>query len=310
MAVDNPLPTGHPPPLAEPVLTLRAAVERTTRDLLRIPDQSLTAPWRWMKRDMDVRYGYYRLFETVEEATVDVSRALDALAILPTVGARMAGQASATRWALHGALTWTEEADLDRDPGGDEWPIRLVVGHMIRSQRRYTARVAYALHRVRHERTLPAEIPDDVLPQTTPEEESRGSLDEIRARLDEVVDTAIGIVGSLDTDDDLHAPTAWSNVEVTARFLAHRMSSHLHEHTIHLDKTYALLDHQPREVERLVRLILTAYGSLEAICCALRPATLELTSEGTGTAPIHDVLAHVAETFSTHAEQLSRSAAA
>jgi hypothetical protein len=51
---------------------------------------------------------------------------------------------------------------------------------------------------------------------------------------------------------------------VTIDFRLGRYGSHIREHTVQVDKTLAMLDRRPTEVERLVRLILATYGRLEA----------------------------------------------
>ena len=43
-----------------------------------------------------------------------------------------------------------------------------------------------------------------------------------------------------------------------------RWASHIIEHTVQVDKTLVWLGRQPSEVERLVRLVATAWGRLEA----------------------------------------------
>ena len=67
----------------------------------------------------------------------------------------------------------------------------------------------------------------------------------------------------------------WSGVPVTIDFRLGRYGSHIREHTIQVDKTFATLGRQPSEVERLVRLILATYGRLEARFVGRRPADLE-----------------------------------
>jgi hypothetical protein len=43
-----------------------------------------------------------------------------------------------------------------------------------------------------------------------------------------------------------------------------RWSSHIREHAVQVEKTLVMIDHQPTEVDRLVRLVFAAWGRAEA----------------------------------------------
>jgi hypothetical protein len=72
-------------------------------------------------------------------------------------------------------------------------------------------------------------------------------------------------------------PARWSGTAVTVGFRLNRWASHLREHTIQVEKTLVMLDDQPREVERLVRIIMAAYGRLEATGYGRAPEALART---------------------------------
>jgi hypothetical protein len=66
----------------------------------------------------------------------------------------------------------------------------------------------------------------------------------------------------------------WSGTAVTVGFRLNRWASHLREHTIQVEKTLVMLNDQPSEVERLVRIIVAAYGRLEATGYGRAPQAL------------------------------------
>jgi hypothetical protein len=98
---------------------------------------------------------------------------------------------------------------------------------------------------------------------------SAGTLRDIRTRLDAMLDLAVGLLGDVDDASRLEAPGIWVGYAVTIRFRLHRFAAHLREHTIQVEKTLAMLGRQLREVERIVRMILGAYGRLEATILCL-----------------------------------------
>jgi hypothetical protein len=260
MAPVLPAELGQSPPLPPALLAARSRIVAAVAQLRAIPDGTLTAAWRWRGEDgqADVRYGFYRIYERLEEA----ANALTRLDLPRSRSAEILGQATAARWDLRGTLLpWAD--DLDRNPGGGEWSLRQTMGHVVSVQASYAIRTIYAVHRVRRDPSLPVTATVDIYQRLPYEQVAAGSLDEVLGRLDDWLDAGAAWLIGVDDDLSLGAPTTWSGYDVDMRFRLHRWSSHLREHTIQIEKTLALLGLVPREVDRLVRLLLAAYGWLE-----------------------------------------------
>ena len=106
--------------------------------------------------------------------------------------------------------------------------------------------------------------------------EGQGTLDEIRARLDDLLDAGMAHLGDLDDAALAVAARSWrSGSRVDVGFRLGRWSSHIHEHTVQVDKTLAMIGWAPREVNRLVGLVVGAYGRLEEQVFGLPAAALE-----------------------------------
>lgn len=249
----------------------RSAVEAAGRRLLAVPDDRLEAVWPWPGHasEVDVRYGLYRSFELLEAARASAGEALASAGTSPGPAARLGSAATVARWSLHGLLLPLDDADLDRDPGNREWTIRQTLGHMLQSQQFYARFTAWWLTQA----PTPAAIPADALSDEVPSEieESAGSMSEIRVRLDRLLDLAMERLGGLDAVQ-VAVPARWSGGEVTVGFRLGRWASHIREHTIQIEKTLVMLDRPTTEVERLIRLILEAYGRLEETVFGLEAA--------------------------------------
>jgi uncharacterized damage-inducible protein DinB len=172
---------------------------------------------------------------------------------------------TATRWELHGLLAGIGDDLLDRDPGGGEWTIRQTLAHVVHTQRAYGWFTAWwHSRRDAPAHDFPPAVPDDVASELPDEaDEAPGSVPEIQARLDDILDLSAGRLGALDADG-LAARARWSGYAVTVGFRLGRWASHMREHTVQVEKTLAMLGIEPSEVDRLVRLVLAAYGRLEA----------------------------------------------
>jgi hypothetical protein len=237
--------------------------------LLAIPENALTRPWAWIGgSEEEVRYGAYRAAEALELAEIEARAAASAADSAERHAARLIAPTTAARWDLCGLLVPLEERQLDSDPGGGEWSIRLVLGHIIAGQRGYAWGTAWWLEQG-YDATdpdRPTSIPDSVW-DTLPDEattEAAGSVDALRTRLDGILDLSTERFAGL-PDDRLALGARWSGFPVTIGFRLGRWASHIREHTIQIEKTLALIGHVPTEPARLVRNMLSAYGRAEAV---------------------------------------------
>ena len=174
------------------------------------------------------------------------------------------GSTAEARWDLHGLLAGLTADAWDADPGGGEWTVRQTMGHILGGQLSYSWYNAWYLsHPVAV--GLAERPPDsDFPPEPTEDELATGTPAEVAGRLDSIVDASIAAVAGLDPAS-MDIGARWAGLPVSIGFRLGRYGSHIREHTIQVDKTLAMLGREPTEVERLVRLILTTYGRLEAV---------------------------------------------
>ena len=273
---------GPPPttPLAPWLVDARLAVTAAVTKLLEIDDGQLDRRWHW-KDDpaggTEVRYAFYRSIEALELAIGRARRAVSVAGVAPAA-AHPFELATAARWDLHGLLVPLADTDLDADPGGAEWTLRQTLAHIVYVQRAYPAWSSWWVTRDQNE-PLPAQAPEEVgigFPEEA--DQGIGSLTEIRDRLDGAMDGAAERMSALD-ESQLGRGARWSGYAVDVGFRLGRMSSHLQEHTVQVEKTLVMLGRAPRECDRLARLALRAYGRLEGTAYALPPALADAARE-------------------------------
>ena len=247
-----------------PVIALaRTRIVAAAGELRSVEDGALEGAWKWRGDPADVRYGFYDAYEQLEVASGAVGDALAQADTVPAAGARRAARATAARWDLQARLLALTDGDLDRDPGGGEWTIRQTLAHIVNAQRAYGHYTAWWFLQRDVDPfpdTIPASV-DDGFPDEAIEGD--GTLADIRARLDDLLDLETSRMAGLD-EAELAARAKWSGVWVDCGFRMGRWSSHLREHTVQVDKTLVMLAWTPREVDRLVGLVVGAYGRLEA----------------------------------------------
>lgn len=256
--------------VAPALLAARQDVRAAATELRAVPDGLLGEPWPWRGEEAEdaeaeIRYGFYRIYELLEAAEGEVRRRVVAAATPPGPAVAPLAAATAARWELHGLLAGMPDELLDRDPGGGEWTVRQTLAHIVHTQRAHGWFTAWW-----HSRRdapgddFPLVVPDDVAAELPDEAgEAAGSVPDIEARLDDILDLSAGRLGAFD-EADLGVRARWSGYPVTVGFRLGRWSSHMREHTVQVEKTLQMLGREPDEVDRLLRLVLTAYGRLEA----------------------------------------------
>jgi hypothetical protein len=256
-------------PLPAALAGARADVVSAARELLAIPEAALARPWAWIGGSEDeVRYGAYRAAEALEEAEIEARARTAGTEPTERRTARIIAPSTAARWELHGLLLPLDDALLDADPGGGEWTIRLVMGHIISGQRAYAWANAWVqahgpdpddpARQIRVEESFWDALPDEATI------EAAGTIDDLLARLDAVTDLSAEHLAGI-ADAKLAIPTRWSGFPVSLAFRFGRWSSHLREHGIQIEKTLAMLGHVPDEPALLVRNLLSAYGRAESV---------------------------------------------
>ena len=254
-------------PLPGPIGGGRRDLMEAVRDLRTIGDDDLTKPWPWKGgSEEEVRYGFYRIAESFELAGIEAGTQIRTGGGERGRAADRIAPVTAARWDLQGILVTLRDSAWDQDPGNEEWTIRQTMAHLIESQRYYGVGTAWWQKQAfpANDPALPPVAPESVyegLP--TEEEEGAGTPSEVRERLDVVVDDASAALGGLPSEH-LSIAARWSGFAVDIDFRLGRWSSHLREHTVQVEKTLAMLGHQPTEVDRLVRLILAAWGRAES----------------------------------------------
>ncbi len=253
--------------LPGPIAAGRSDLMEALRDLRTITDAELIQPWPWKGgSEEEVRYGFYRIAESFELAGIEAQALLRATGIERGRAADRISPVTAARWDLQGVLLALPDSAWDLDPGHEEWTIRQTMAHAIQSQRYYGVGTAWW-----QKQAYPAD--DPALPPVAPEsiyenlpaedEEGQGTPSEVRDRLDSVVDASSSALGGLPADR-LAFGARWSGFAIDIDHRLGRWSSHIREHTVQIEKTLAMIGREPTEVDRLVRLILAAWGRAEA----------------------------------------------
>ena len=258
----------QPRPIPTALIAARVEIVAVAERLRNIPDAALgTVPWAWRPDSREeLRYGFYRIGELLEVAGIDAAKAARHAGVERGRAADLIAPAVAARWDLDGLLAGIPAALWDAEPGGEEWTNRITIGHIIGGQRAYAVGSAWWIQQgfTPTDPALPAQTPEtlwEALPKE--DDEAIGDPAAVRAHMGHVLDRSIERLAGLPRER-LAVGARWSGFAVDIDFRLSRWSSHIREHVIQVEKTLEMLHHRPTEVDRLVRLILAAWGRAES----------------------------------------------
>jgi hypothetical protein len=223
------------------------------------PRQEKDGLWRSYS---DTREVFFRIYQELRQLASRIIQQRNTDGPKITTAQRILAQHHVAYRELCGALVGVAPDEFDRQPAPDEWQLRAVMAHIMRTERGFLARIMYALEQKNIEPL--SVMPDEQLIRYGRREaDPLGSMVEIMARYDTLHDRVLGEIGPL-SDDQLTTPSLWwEGYPVEIRFRMHRFDSHLREHTIQVDKTLEGIGHKLSEPERLLRLIYQALGEVE-----------------------------------------------
>jgi hypothetical protein len=286
--------------LSELVARLRSTRAGIHAKLAAIDDDALNRDAVWRRNKAEVRSLFHRLDQHDEEHLIHLTKTLDAIGATQTEAQRALGQALVTRGELESLLVGLDDDDMDSSPGGEEWPVRRVLGHIAGAEMRLIAETAAALDGY----TQPQ---DEKYLVTRGAQVSGGSFEYLHDQLHRVRSELIERLSSI-PDDTLTTRTPWFAWEVDLRFRLLDFASHEREHIVHLIKTLQGINHRKTESQLLVGRSAILDGQLEARLVGLSDSALDKAPSGEWT--VRQILEHLLDEDQKHADRILDSVSA
>jgi hypothetical protein len=227
--------------------------------------------WTWQAYNEGVRFAFFRTYEELRQLATTMATERTTAGPAVTTAQRALAQYHGAYRDLQAVLLGVGDDLVDRPPAQEEWPLRIILGHIQAAERQFFSRIWYAVNRQRMGNDRPIQMPDDEV------EAFVGSWDDFERMMDD--ESLAGILAHYDAlherilheladigEDELSAPSLWwEGYEVPVQFRLHRLDSHLRQHTVQVEKTLNMLDHRPSEAKRLLRLIYGALAEAEGV---------------------------------------------
>ncbi|HUG38474.1 MAG TPA: DinB family protein [Candidatus Limnocylindrales bacterium] len=222
-----------------------------------LDEATLSLPWPYQDKPMDVRYAFYRTLEDAQEAQVAL-----ATRQIPE-SRRILAFAQRAFGDLRGLVAGFPDSLMDRAPRDGEWSMREVLSHVFAVERRYQLQTVYAVERADSD---PVRLPDDKLPSipALSAEGAAGSAADIIARIGAARAETNRQLASV-APAAMTRPARWLHYDTDVRFRLHRFGAHIVEHVVHGEKTVAALVGLAPEARRMTRRVAAASGEVEGL---------------------------------------------
>lgn len=223
-------------------------------------------PWAWGPHEEGIRFA---LIGTCHELR-DLAVRLQAQRPFPlTQAQRILGQYHAAYRDLQVLLLGVTEELYNQEPAPGEWPLRLVLGHIVGAERNFFALVHYGLARQRDGEERPIRLPDGEADKVTvPYSEFRtmmetGTMADMLAFYEASHQRVLREALTM-TDTEIEGKSLWwENIEYSLRHRLHRFEMHLRQHTIQVEKTLTMLNQPLNEAKQLLRHVFNALAEVE-----------------------------------------------
>ncbi|HBY06946.1 MAG TPA: hypothetical protein DEH22_03865 [Chloroflexi bacterium] len=258
-------------------LNLTQAVEKFALVTCHLSDDDLEREWTWRAYSEGVRFALLRTYEELRTlaAVMIAERAVKGAPITTTHHAL--AQYHAAYRDLQVLLVGLDDALLNQPPARDQWPLRVILGHIMAAEREFFARIWYAVQQVRRPVAEDEIAPKAVEMSAAEVAEFVGSFEDFERTMNRLRLT--GIMAYFDTlhkrvlreltdikGFELDAESLWwEETPFTVEFRLHRLDSHLRQHTVQIEKTLEALVGPPSEARRLLRLIYAALADVDSI---------------------------------------------
>jgi hypothetical protein len=127
--------------ILEQLRTQQAVVQER---LAGVTEEQMVVKVAYGQREVDIRFMFYRLIAHEVEHTVHLAKTLQALGRSQGEAQLILSRFQTLRGELEGLLVGLPAEELDRAPG-EEWSPRRVLEHIMETQEMYSKRIADAL---------------------------------------------------------------------------------------------------------------------------------------------------------------------
>ena len=250
---------------------LFSAVKQLAEASHNFTDVDLAQPFHWRKHGEGIRLALIGTYHELRDLAATLGTLRQEHGMPVTLVQRVLGQVHLAYRELQTTLLSVSEKQYDQEPAAGEWPLRVVLGHIVQAERAFFTLIHYGLAQQQEggaERpfTLPPNEVDRITGNSDAfydiiDNQPLAALQTYYATFHQrVLDELVGI-----TDAQFlgASPVWWEDEEYSLQYRLHRFDAHLRQHHIQIEKTLIMLNQPMSEAQYLLRLVYRALAEVE-----------------------------------------------
>lgn len=247
------------------VQALAGAVERLAALLANADDATLDSRgWGWGEYER-IRMALIGTVQDLDDLSAELMVQRSAQGLAPTLAQRLLGHYHAAYWDLRALLAGLSEKVFTTPPAPGEWPVQTTLIHIYRTDRGFLATILIGLaaQQAGIERTFDGEEAQQITARAEPAPGDHDSLEQVENAYIRLHTLILNTLIPLhDAELEARAPF-WEVEQPSVRFRMGRFTAHLHEHTIQIEKTLAVVA-PGGEARQHIRRLYRALAGVEA----------------------------------------------
>lgn len=233
-------------------------------------DVDMGQPFHWRKHGEGVRLALIGTNHELRDlaATLASQRSQQGPAV--TLAQQVLGQYHLAYRELQATLLGISDEQFEREPAAGEWPLRIILGHIMDAERTFFTLIYYGLEQQQAGIEPPFDFPPGEVERVTGDNDTfydiidnqplatvLRSYDDFHQR---VLDKLVAV-----PDKQFLGPSPiwWEEEEYSLQYRLHRFDAHLRQHLVQIEKTFIWLNHPETEARRFLRLVFRALADVE-----------------------------------------------
>ncbi len=247
-------------------LAVRSLAEATQQ----FSDVDMAQPFQWRQHGEGVRLAFIGSYHELCDLAATLANRRSQQGLPRTLAQRVLGQVHLGYRELQASLLGITDAQFEQEPAAGEWPLRIILGHIIQAERSFFTLIHNGLAQQQAGAERPFTFPEGEVERVT------GSQDAFYDIIDNQPLAAIqryyNDFHQRVLDDLMFVPDAqllgpspiwWEGEAYSLQYRLHRFDAHLRQHLIQIEKTRGLLGQPVTEAHQLLRLVFRALAELE-----------------------------------------------
>ncbi len=249
---------------------LFSAIQQMANASHAFSDVDMGQPFHWRKHGEGVRLALIGTYHELRDLTATLARQHSQEGPPLTLVQQVLGQYHLSYRELQATLVGITDEQFEQEPAAGEWPLRVILGHIIDAERTFFTLIHYGLAQQQAGAERPFSLPSGEVERVVGSDDDfydiidNQPLAAVQRYYDEFHQRVLHELVSV--PDELFlgpSPVWWEEEEYSLQYRLHRFEAHLRQHHIQIEKTLLWLNQAETEARRLLRLDFRALAEME-----------------------------------------------